>query len=116
MAENGNGDGTRVEALKDKSARKTLPEMCAEYRRLSEEAGALSAAMKAVKADIDEVAKRTRVKKIVGDGWMILRVTSTRKSIKQELLLEHGVSMDTILLSTKVSTSTHYQIRKGDAD
>lgn len=114
--ENGTPEGTRVEALKDKVARKTLPVMCAEYRRLSEEATDIATAMKAVKADIDAAAKKTRVKKIVGDGWLVLRVTSTRRAIKKELLVENGVDLDVIDAATVENTSTSYQVRKGAAD
>jgi len=117
MTESGqDSNGTRVEALKDKTAAKTLPAMCAEYRRLAEEAGAISVAMKAVKADIDVMAKKTRVKKIVGDGWMVLKVTRTTRSIKQELLLEQGVEMDVIDAATEEKSSTSIQVRKGASD
>jgi hypothetical protein len=117
MTESGTeSTGTRVEDLKDTHARKTLPGMCSEYRRLAEEAGALGLAMKAVKADIDEAVKKTRVKKIVGDGWMVLKVTRNIKSIKQELLLEQGVDMDVIEAATVEKSSTSIQVRKGAAD
>ena len=107
-----------MEALKDKKARQTLPGMCAEYRRLAEESAALDAAMKSVKSDIDEMAKRTRVKKILGDGWMVLRIAGrTTRKIDPLLLLENGVGTDVIEMSTVETVgNSHYQVRKADAD
>ncbi len=114
MAENGNGEGTLVTALKDKIARRTLPELCAEYRRLAVEAGAIKLAMDAVKEDIDTVARKTRLQKIIGNGWTVLKVKGrTTKKIVPELLLENGVSAETIADSTIESTGDpHFQVRK----
>jgi hypothetical protein len=110
--------GIRVEAVKDKQARQTLHELCTEYRRLAGEAGALEIALKAVKADIDAMAKKARVKKILGDGWVVLKVSpKPSKSLKKELLLENGVSMDTIKASTvETPRDPYYTVRKADAD
>ena len=110
--------GVRVEALKHAQARKTLPELCAEYRRLAVDGDAISAAMTAVKKDIDVMAGKAGVKKILGDGWIVLKVAGrTTRKLKPELLAENGVDLETIEKSTVVSTgSPHFQVRKGDAD
>lgn len=73
-------------------------------------------AMKAIKVDIDAAALKTRAKKIVGDGWTMLKVTTVRRKIKQELLLENGVDIDVIEASTEESPSTSIQVRKSAPD
>ena len=114
MAKNGNGNGTPVEALKDKSARQTLPELCAEYRRLAEEAATLKLVMEAVKEDIDVQARKTRLRKILGNGWVLLRIAGrTTRKISPELLMENGVTAEVIEESTLESVGNpHYQVRK----
>lgn len=114
MAKNKDSDEAPVEELKDKTARRTLPELCAEYRRLAEEAAAIELAKSAVKQDIDVMAERTKLRKITGHGWMVLKVKGkTTRKLVPELLMENGVDADVIEKSTVESVGEpHFQVRK----
>lgn len=116
----GNGNGKTVHEvtdLKNQEARKRLPSLCAQYREYAQEKGAIEAAMKSIKSDIDAIAKKARIVSTVGgEGWMLSRTTSTRKSLSREKLLEKGVGMDLIEAATVEKRSTFYRVLERKAE
>lgn len=116
---NGNGETiSEITDLKNQAARDRLPDLCAQYREYSQEKSALEAAMKSIKQDIDAIAKKARiVNSVGGDGWQLTRVTSTRRTLSKERLLEKGVTMPVIEYATTEKRSTYYRVldRKEEA-
>lgn len=116
---NGNGETiSEITDLKNQAARDRLPDLCAQYREYSQEKSALEAAMKSIKQDIDAIAKKARiVNSVGGDGWQLTRVTSTRRTLSKERLLEKGVKMPVIEYATTEKRSTYYRVldRKEEA-
>lgn len=107
----GNGSVKTIDEVKNAKARKRLPELCAEYRALAEDRQAIEEAQKSLKEDIDQLAKSARITKVQGDGWVLMKTTSKRSTIKPERLVEKGVSMEVIEYATVTSESSYYQVR-----
>jgi len=88
-----------VSTLRDLKARRALPSLCAAYRDLRAQIKALEDSAKPIAAEIAEHAERAGVDKVDGEGWRLNKCKG-KKSISKTALLEHGVSMLTIELST----------------
>jgi hypothetical protein len=111
---NGGADATPIEKIKNVKARKQLPSLCVDYRALCEEEAAIKAAKKAMLADITAIAKSARIKKVAGEGWLLVRQAGgVRKKIVAEALLEQGVDIDIIECATETTpVKASYQVRR----
>lgn len=105
-----NVPATDISTIRDAAVRRKLARLCGDYRALTAEASAIDATKKALMAEIKPIAKKLRLDKLTGDGWQLIK-TKGKPSLKKELLLENGVSMDIIESSTVVGEPS-YSVRE----
>lgn len=103
-------DAKPVDEIKDERARNSLPDLCADYRELQNQIAALEAAKKVLIADIENHAKRARLTKVSGDGWLLLRSKSTYSKISKEKLVEKGVKLSVIAAATESTEKVYYKV------
>ena len=89
-----------------------LPDLIAEYRQLQETIKAAEARKKEIADDAKILLEGAEAESITGDGWNCCVVRQERSSLKKELLLQHGVSMDVIDASTETKESSYIQVRE----
>ncbi len=95
-----------------------LPSMVDEYLDIARQIKDLESRKKALSDEIGPLLVAAGHESIRGDGWTCTRSCSTRKTIKPELLLAHGVAMAVIEDSTEVKSFyilTVRQSRSGGA-
>lgn len=102
---------TPLSELKDKRARTALPDLCREYRSQSELESNAKAVKRVLMSEIAQHAKRAKVDKVQGDGWLLMSSKTTRRSISPEKLLEKGVEMGVIEFATETRETSYYQVR-----
>jgi hypothetical protein len=107
---NGNGEAKPIEEVKNAKARRALIKLCAEYRELADQAAALETAKKALMVDIKAHANAARVKKVAGEGWMLIKVKGGSSKISAEKLLEKGVRIGIIEHATVKSEWSYFQV------
>ena len=106
-----NGEAIPIADVKHAKARRLLPDLCSEYRRIAEEAAAIDAAKRALMTDIKTLAKSARIKKVEGDGWMLVKADGRSPKVNKEKLLKKGVSMEVIESCTDENAYTYFQVR-----
>lgn len=99
--------------IKDQSARRKLNRLCTEVRELQEQIKALEAAKDAAMAEVKPLLVTHRLTKVQGDGWLIVKTTSQRKTIRADRLIELEVPMDVIEKATEIKEVESVSVRGG---
>lgn len=100
-----------VDSITDAKVRRRVSTLCAEIREMNDEIAALEAAKKGLTEQLTDIGTKAKLGKVVGDGWLLLPPYG-RKTLKKELLLEQGVTVEQIELATVEEPGRNYSVRK----
>lgn len=91
-----------------------IPDLAAEYRDISDNLKPLEVRKKEVGDEIKALVDAADLKSVRGTGWIITRSADTfTETIKPELLLANGVTMDQIAASTvRTPRAGYVQVKK----
>ncbi len=88
-----------LSSIKSLKVRRKLAHLCESFRDVHDEITALDVAKKSLMREISDIASGHKLQKIAGDGWLLTK-SKGRKTLKKELLLAQGVTMDQIEKAT----------------
>jgi hypothetical protein len=103
--------GSNIDDVADPKVRRKLDRLCKEHRELREQINGLEKLTKETGDEIRAIAEHEGIDKIKGDGWLLLKTRTERKTISAEKLLQMGVELSVIEAATEVKVSEGYQVR-----
>lgn len=100
-----------IDTIKDAKVRRRLAVLCSEIREHNDEIAALETSKRGLTSELTNLGLSLNLGKVAGDGWLLLPPVG-RSVLKKELLLENGVTMEQIELSTVEEPGKNYSVRK----
>ena len=97
-----------LSSIKSVKVRRKLAHLCTSFRDVHDEIRALDEAKKSLMREIVEIGESLGLEKVAGDGWLLTK-SKGRASLKKELLLGQGVTIDQIEKAT-VQGAGFYQV------
>jgi hypothetical protein len=98
----------------DKKIAKSVTRLAEEIADYAQDIAALTALRDASIATLTALGKQHELGKVKGDGWTISPPVG-RSVLKKELLLENGVTVEQIELSTVMEPGKNYSVRRDRA-
>jgi hypothetical protein len=95
----------------DKKIAKSVARLAEEIAGYNEDIAAMTAVKDAAVATLTALAKQHELGKVKGEGWLLMPPTG-RSVLKKELLLENGVTVEQIELSTVMEPGKNYSVRR----
>lgn len=89
-----------------------LPDICIRYREIVDEANKLEAERKELSSQIMPLMNAVEQRTILGDTWVAVKARGSKTGISETLLLEAGVSMETIEACRKTVKYDYIQVRR----
>lgn len=115
-AEIPNGNGTSPHITQFPDLVDVLPDMCAEYRSISDQMKALEDRKRELGSDIKALMDAAEVTSVRGDGWVAIRSRDTEThKLNPEKLLKAGVGWEVLNACTDTTPKAGYvQVKRID--